>query len=327
MYHRYHLYCLILAIGCVVYGVPSFALIDTASAGNWSSSGIWQSGTSPGNGDTLVIPVGVTVTVNCNCGTYSDMYIMVFGTLDFPNGKKINMSANGLVDMFPGGKVTGGNGGSKLNIGGSTVWDGNDADMNGPWSCNSSGCGSNAALPIELLYLRHNRVQLHPIEVEWATGSETNNDFFTLYKSQDFETWDEVTIIAGVGNSTNVIEYQYIDFLDRLSDASYIKLDQTDFDGQVVTAGVLDISVNNKTASARVYPNPSNGSFNISFVEGKAFKSIQILDSKGQVIGIKDASTVVGPNISFSIEERGVYQLLISDDLGNVETLRAIVLD
>lgn len=310
---------------CIYYANSTYALIDTASAGNWSSSGIWQSGTSPASGDTLVIPAGVTVIVDCNCGTYANMYILVFGTLDFPAGKKINLSANGKVDVFPGGTVTGDNGGSKLNIGGTTVWDGNDADITGPYSCGSSGCGSNPALPIELI--RFNLVQKdnHPIEVEWATASETDNDYFSLFKSSNQQVWEEVSIIAGAGNSIFPMNYTYVDFNNRLADARYIRLDQTDFDGTTKTVGELEVLDQANLDHVILFPNPSTIGIEISLGALSSYQFVQIFDSKGQLIEwftINEKTT----KVSHPINEPGIYQVSLSDEFGNTETMRAVVI-
>lgn len=89
-----------------------FGVTKTASTGNWNTSGTWSPSGVPSSGDSVVIPAGVTVTVNCNCGTYNNMSVSVFGTVDFDNGRKITMDANSTLYLY-NGAVVGGNGGSK----------------------------------------------------------------------------------------------------------------------------------------------------------------------------------------------------------------------
>jgi hypothetical protein len=82
-------------------------------------------------------------------------------------------------------------------------------------------------LPIELLYFIGNQID-DSVYLNWTTASETNNDYFTLYESNDLVKIDEIVKINGFGNSNFPIEYKYID----LSPAKYYRLCQTDYDGR-----------------------------------------------------------------------------------------------
>ena len=55
-------------------------------------------------------------------------------------------------------------------------------------------------LPIELLYFA---VTCHEMgtNIEWASASETNNDYYTIQKSFNGENWETLTYITGAGNS------------------------------------------------------------------------------------------------------------------------------
>ncbi len=99
--------------------------------------------------------------------------------------------------------------------------------------CNSfseKGIGkTDAVLPIELLFFtavcKDDEVQLN-----WASASETNNDFFTIEKSHDAKHFEVVTTIFGAGNSNTVLNYSVIDKCPY-KETTYYRLKQTDYNG------------------------------------------------------------------------------------------------
>jgi hypothetical protein len=66
----------------------------------------------------------------------------------------------------------------------------------------------------------------------WSTASETNNDYFIVYKSYDAFNFEELGFVDGNGNSSRVINYSiYDNDIDHKYDVIYYKLKQVDFDG------------------------------------------------------------------------------------------------
>jgi hypothetical protein len=68
------------------------------------------------------------------------------------------------------------------------------------------------------------------VNIIWQTASETNNDFFTVERTKDMQTWEQISVINGAGNSNSPLNYSAID-LYPYSGESYYRLLQTDFDG------------------------------------------------------------------------------------------------
>lgn len=62
------------------------------------------------------------------------------------------------------------------------------------------GC-QNIALPVELIDFKAKPIT-NAINVEWSTLTEVNNDYFVLQRSTDQDSWSQVAIISGYGNST-----------------------------------------------------------------------------------------------------------------------------
>jgi len=100
-------------------------------------------------------------------------------------------------------------------------------------------------LPIDLIYLTGHGDYDGNI-IEWATGSEYNNNYFTLYRSHDGYNWYTVSNVAGAGNSSNANYYNVTDE-DNYSGISYYTLKQTDFDGRFKIYPPISV-YNNRTS-------------------------------------------------------------------------------
>lgn len=69
--------------------------------------------------------------------------------------------------------------------------------------------------------------------VSWTTESEKNNDFFTLYQSDNLQEWVSLGKISGQGNSSKSTSYSFLDRDFETGKTVYYRLAQTDFDGTV----------------------------------------------------------------------------------------------
>ena len=94
-------------------------------------------------------------------------------------------------------------------------------------------------LPIELLYFRGiNEGDVN--KLIWSTASENNNEYFTIEKTVDGKDFQIVSNIDGAGNSSNVINYQYVDrTFEHI--INYYRLKQTDFDGKYDYSDIISI--------------------------------------------------------------------------------------
>ena len=74
-------------------------------------------------------------------------------------------------------------------------------------------------------------VEKSAVKLNWATATETNNEFFSIERSADGIEWKEVKRVAGAGNSEFTRNYESVDE-SPVAGNSYYRLKQTDFDGQ-----------------------------------------------------------------------------------------------
>jgi hypothetical protein len=134
----------------------------------------------------------------------------------------------------------------------------------------------NSALPIELLSFNAKVMNKH-VQLYWTTATETNNDFFTIQRSVDGVTFEDVLIVKGAGNSNSIINYSAID-KNPLSGISYYRLMQTDYDGTTSISNTIIVNRKNQNGdiSLSIYPNPSTGAFNIILDGFNSFEDVEL---------------------------------------------------
>jgi len=121
---------------------------------------------------------------------------------------------------------------------------------------------SSTPLPIKLTSFNAELVNDY-VELTWTTASEINNDFFTIEKSADAKNYEYVGEVAGAGNSSNILHYNYTDY-DVSDGVVYYRLKQTDFDGKFEyfpPKMVNSSSTTNGLTIKKIMPNPFRNKF------------------------------------------------------------------
>lgn len=94
-------------------------------------------------------------------------------------------------------------------------------------------------LPIELKSFDA-QLQDEGVLLEWVTSSEYASDIYSLYRSEDGESWNKLQDLPAAGYSNSDIEYTYID--DTISfNYTYYRLDQIDIDGSIESYGPVHV--------------------------------------------------------------------------------------
>jgi len=113
-------------------------------------------------------------------------------------------------------------------------------------------------LPVELADFRRSRDD-DRVTLQWITRSETNNDYFTVERSDDGHRFDAVATVEGKGSVTTLSVYAWEERIDpgRLA---YYRLRQTDFDGTSKYLGkTITIQPARTRSAVTVFPNPARG--------------------------------------------------------------------
>lgn len=95
-------------------------------------------------------------------------------------------------------------------------------------------------LPVELTQFEAQAVAPNVL-VRWETKSETNNDYFTLWRSRDGVSFEQIAHIAGAGNTSIPRHYSFVDN-NPISGIAYYRLQQTDFDGTTTVHHVIPVN-------------------------------------------------------------------------------------
>jgi hypothetical protein len=134
-------------------------------------------------------------------------------------------------------------------------------------------------LPVELIHFTA-RAHDDVVKTEWITASEKNNDYFEVQKSVNGLDFEKAGTHKGVGNSSTLSSYEFIDTKPFLG-VSYYRLRQVDFDGtETITPSVsVRISAQSKV---KIYPNPAKDQVVVSATSD--VKYLKIISSSGRVV-------------------------------------------
>nr|WP_294898042.1 glycosyl hydrolase [uncultured Pedobacter sp.] len=135
-------------------------------------------------------------------------------------------------------------------------------------------------LPIHLTSFTAN-AGLGGVDLNWKTSSETNNNFFTLYQSNDGKVFNKKVTIASLGNSTNEKNYHFLD-KSPSNGTNYYKLSQTDFDGHTET--FAPIAVNFKMEdehNLKIYSSVTDLKFSLNWNVNE-MANVNIFDLSGE---------------------------------------------
>lgn len=147
----------------------------------------------------------------------------------------------------------------------------------------------NSSLPVELLYFRADKKGSGNV-LQWATASEQNNDYFAIERSTDGVTFYTIGSVSGVGNSSTMHQYSFVD-TKSLAGTVYYRLRQVDKDAKFKFSTVATISKNGKATGEKMYPNTVVDNLTISLantVTGNG--SVSIFDIAGRKIKEKSIS-------------------------------------
>ena len=177
------------------------------------------------------------------------------------------------------------------------------------------------ALPIHLLYFTA-KPQTNRVRLDWATASETNNDYFTVERSQDGEHFNELFKKPGAGISTTNLYYFGYDN-KPFDGISYYRLKQTDFDGKYEYSDVESVNFtqgnSKEDIELNIYPNPvENNTIHVKFdAKQQADFHVAIYDAVGKLIYQETINAEKGPNdhaIELPSVAAGMYQLEVKND-------------
>lgn len=163
------------------------------------------------------------------------------------------------------------------------------------------------------------------VDLDWQTGSEINNDYFTIERSVDGITFYPILTTDGAGNSNSTLDYHETD-VSPISGISYYRLKQTDFNGEFSYSHVEVVELTNGGSGVNIFPNPiaaNQGDLTLVFAT-TGNKEIKIIDQLGKIVLAQISTSDLLTNINVSSLQSGVYFVQINES-GHTYTERFII--
>lgn len=166
-------------------------------------------------------------------------------------------------------------------------------------------------LPIELIEFNATARGPQLVELSWSTGSEIDNDHFTVERSMDANAWSPIAEVPGAGNSTQRIDYLTMD-REAPQGLVYYRIKQTDHDGGFTYTPVRWVMVEPASANGlQAYPNPTADVLNV-YSDRPVSGPVIVLDIHGRVV-LQERATAQAADCCFRLDLRdlpsGTYVL------------------
>ena len=194
-----------------------------------------------------------------SCG--SGIQVEIYDVTTDANGCCTNFTS--MSNCFNPGTQTGGTvTASGLTIGNTYYM---MIDGNAGAGCDFSVAGWDVSLPIELIKFEGYNFK-GGNKLNWSTATEINNDYFIVQKSSDAQSFENIGIVNGYGNSNSLKEYSFIDDSPRANEVAFYRLRQIDFDGKYSHSKILIIETKEEV-DVKIYPNPTSNNFSFDISE------------------------------------------------------------
>ena len=188
----------------------------------------------------------------------------------------------------------------------------------------------NNALPITLSSFTATS-GLKTILLSWTTQTETNNDYFTLERSNDGVCWSNIYMLNGVGTSTIPHVYSFVD--EEIQPCMvFYRLKQTDFNGDYTYSTIVSVFPRTEGLGYSILQNPtSNNEVNILIKSDKPETiRLTLYTPSGLKVGTEriemDANQKIIYNISshYSLSP-GLYYVTIFNEANFISTMRVVM--
>ncbi len=151
------------------------------------------------------------------------------------------------------------------------------------------GSTEMSVLPVELISFKA-VAQEQTVQLVWETASEINNDYFEVLRSIDGINFKKIGEVAGAGNSSQQLRYEFVDKLP-MAGVAYYQLKQVDYNGMYDYSDKVSVEwVNTGEYAAFVelnlYPNPApqgEAKLRVTGLRPRSTATVKLLDMFGKV--------------------------------------------
>lgn len=172
-----------------------------------------------------------------------------------------------------------------------------------------SGDVTALPFPVEFLDFEGESINDNIIQLSWLTASELNNSGFEIQRSTATNTWETLGRVEGVGTSTELQTYTFIDSKFPAQRIAY-RLKQIDFDGLYSFSRQVEVDMRDQLNHLEIYPNPVKGESLTIHIPGESDRKLMVTirNILGQVV--QQALVISGENrLSTKGLVPGIYTL------------------
>jgi hypothetical protein len=176
------------------------------------------------------------------------------------------------------------------------------------------------ALSVDLLTFNSKCLDKNAL-IQWITASETNNNYFTVERSENGVDYLQIAQIQGSGNSNGLNEYSYLD--TKPDGTVYYRLKQVDFDGTTHIFNPISLNCKNNNTDIRIIPNPFKDKISIIGLVPD-LTQLDVFNSEGakvynQIVYHSNASNI---NLGFLMP--GIYMLRLTEPNGTIHKFKLV---
>lgn len=160
--------------------------------------------------------------------------------------------------------------------------------------------------PIELVRF-DGQVQEAGNLLQWTTGSETENDYFTLLRSKDGLAFEPIAQLDAVGNSIATQNYAYLDKTASVG-VTYYRLQWTDMNGNNSQSSTISLTRHAATGwnGISISPIPAQDFADISFEALSGNTSIVLYDVSGRIVQQKQINIATNGTYTYRADLNGI---------------------
>ncbi len=179
---------------------------------------------------------------------------------------------------------------------------------------------TSIVLPIELI--RFDALfNTDKVVINWTTASETNNNYFTIERSEDASNFNQIAKITGAGTLSETRNYTFTDYTP-ISGINYYRLKQTDYNGKTTSSNIIAINCKSETPTITSIYIAQSGTINIKINANVPDNyTAGIYDMQGRCVSSKSFSADKGTTdymLDAASLHYGIYFISIESSLNRV---------
>jgi hypothetical protein len=184
----------------------------------------------------------------------------------------------------------------------------------------------NNILPVELVDFSASCIE-DGVQLTWSVGSEHNNDYFVIERSQDGRDWQEIKNIPSQGNTSTTRTYSSLDAVPS-DEIFYYRLSQVDKDLRRKIFKTISSQCYSKQEEFRFFPNPAAKEINVVFNAAQVHNGLLVItDQLGRTCMTQHLSLKKGSNV-FLLPltlQPGVYIISYSSGVSHLQVRKMVI--